>query len=40
MPDLIPSSAAKPSGRFVAAHLFQTLVTFLVIGGVLFISAR
>ncbi len=25
--------------RFVATHLLQTVITFLVIGGVLFISA-
>jgi protein-S-isoprenylcysteine O-methyltransferase Ste14 len=34
-----PPSANKPSGRLVATHLLQTLVMFLIIGGVLFLAA-
>lgn len=34
-----PASTTKPSGRLVAAQLLQTLVMFLVIGGVLFLAA-
>ncbi len=33
------ASTARPAGRLVAAQLLQTLVTFLVIGGVLFLAA-
>ena len=33
------ASPAKPAGRLVAAQLLQTLVMFLVIGGVLFLAA-
>ncbi len=34
-----PASPARPAGRLVAAQLLQTLVMFLVIGGVLFLAA-
>lgn len=34
-----PTHADRLSWRFVTAHLAQTLVMFLVIGGILFLSA-
>jgi len=36
---LIPSGENRPPRRLVVAHLLQTIVMFLVIGGVLFVSA-
>lgn len=36
---ITPASTAKLSARLVTTHLLQTLVTFLVIGGVLFLAA-
>ncbi len=38
-PSLTPSSDDKPSWRFVVAHVLQTVVMFLVIGGILFAFA-
>ena len=39
MPLLTPLSADKLSWRSVAAHLLQTPMMFLIIGGLLFLSA-
>jgi len=36
---MAPSTTDRLSSRFVAAHLFQVLVMFLVIGGILFLAA-
>lgn len=38
-PSLTPSREDKPPWRFVVAHLLQTIVMFLVIGSILFVSA-